>query len=116
MPSEESHWTQHDTWPPLRLALSDENGLLDLSTAGTIIFRGKLQGGTNLIGGTAGTVLEFPDGDYNAQYPWKATDLVTPGTYDCEVEITWDAGTTPPEVETVGSENLPVLVVKAELG
>lgn len=116
MPSEESHWTQHDTWPPLRLALSDEDGLIDLAGAGTILFRGKLQGGTNLIGGTAGTVLTFEDPDYNAQYPWNATDLNTPGTYDCEVEIHWDNATTPPEVETVGSSDLPTLIVKAELG
>lgn len=113
MASETSHWTQHDTWPPIRLALSDENGLMDLTGAGTIIFRGKQSGGTHLFGGTAGTIT---DDDYNVQYTWTAQDLSVVGTYDCECEITWNAVSSPPKVESIGSQSLPQVVVRAELG
>jgi hypothetical protein len=114
MPSDTSHWTQHDTWPPIRLALSDENGLMDLDTAGTIVFRGKQSGGTHLFGGTA--TLLLGDEDYNAQYTWTAQDLAVVGNYDCECEITWDAASSPPRVESIGSSSLPTVVVRAELG
>lgn len=115
MASDISHWTQNDTWPPLRLRAADENGALDLTLAEELIFIAK-QGATT-ISGTAIAMAEDGDG-FNATYTWKANDLAISGTYSCELEITWDSGTTPPKVETIGSDDsdIPQLVVRPELG
>src|SRR4051794_40749301 len=89
---------QHDTWPPLRGAASDANGLVDLSTADSIKL--ILKSGATVVGGAV-EVIDPPDEDgMNWQYNWQTADVITAGTFSGELEVTWDEGTSPPEVQS----------------
>jgi hypothetical protein len=106
-----------DTWPPQRGAATDDDGLLPLVEADEVLFFASKSNPTNFIQGTA-TVIDPPDADgFNWQYEWQAGQTDVPGSYKCELQITWDAGSSPPKVETVpndGSAN-PDLVIWEDL-
>jgi hypothetical protein len=118
-PSDTTEWTQNDTWPPLRLQLSDENGVITtLEDAELVRFIAKPETGASIIG-TAIAIVGGQDNDgYNLTYTWGATDLSVPGEYQIEVEVTWDTDGDPDQVESWGSSqgDLPTLVVRPELG
>lgn len=116
-PSTVTSWTQGDTFPALRMALSDDDGLrTDLADAELILFKAKMTStpGTAVIQGTA-QVIDPPDSDgFNLSYTWQALDTANAGTYSCEVKVTWDTAPTPDEVESWSSSagDLPQLVIR----
>lgn len=118
-PASVTEWTQGDTYPTLRLALSDDDGLrTDLTDAELILFKAKQNTpGTATIQGTA-TVIDPPDSDgFNLEYDWGALDTANDGTYRCEVKVVWDTSTTPDNVESWSSAagDLPTLVIRPAL-
>lgn len=119
-PSSVSNWTQGDTFPALRMALSDDDGLrTDLGGAESILFKAKqtTAPGTAIIQGTA-QVIDPPDSDgFNLSYSWQGLDTANAGTYSCEVKVTWDTATDPDEVESWSSAqgDLPELVIRPVL-
>ena len=103
---------RHDTWPPLRFAARDENGLLPLEEADSLKLILK-SGTTVLLEGDAEAIDPDVYDGFNGQYVWQAGDTNNVGGYQIELEITWDASTTPPRVETVpnsGAEDLNIEV------
>jgi hypothetical protein len=91
--------TRNDTWPPLRGVAEDADGLLPLADADSIEVH--MKDGGNLIEGPA-EVIDPPDADgFNWRYTWEAGDTDTLGSYDVELEVTWDSVATPPSVQTV---------------
>lgn len=105
---------QHDTWPPLRGKAEDEDGLVDLTVADSLKFLAK--DGVALIEGAA-EPIDPPDADgFNWSYTWQAGDTDVVGEYDVELEVTWDAGTTPPQVETIPNEGNETLTIEADQG
>lgn len=115
-----------DTWPPLRGAASDEDGLLDMTSAEKVLVIFKHSTGTPLIYGTIwsggsafhGDIIAPPgDSDgFNWTYTWRALDTAITGNYSTELEITWDTGTTPAQVETVPNGDNPTLTVFQDNG
>lgn len=105
---------QHDTWPPLRMALKDENGLLDLTEADSAKL--LLKNGTTLITGPVIPISPVDEDGMNAKYEWAASDTAITGDYAGEVEITWDAGTSPPEVETIPNSGTVTITIQPDQG
>lgn len=109
-----SVWKQHDTWPPLRGKAEDDDGLMDLTAADSLKFLAK--SGTDLIEGAA-EPIDPPDEDgFNWKYVWEETDLAKTGEYKVELEITWDALSSPPKVQTVPNSGTQTLTVEADQG
>lgn len=117
-PSSVTEWTQGDTYPSLRLALSDDDGLrTDLPDAELILFKAKQVGGGQTIQGTA-LPIDPPDSDgFNLDYDWQALDTNVPGSYQIETKVIWDTSTTPDNVESWSSAagDLPTLVIRPAL-
>lgn len=92
-----------ETFPPLKLQVEDENGLVDFSTADAIEVRIKGDAGT--ISGP-GVPISPPEADadgihnWNLQYDFAAGDTDVP-TADApiQVKVTWDAAATPPQIQ-----------------
>lgn len=104
---------QNDTWPPLRGAASDEDGLLDLTSADWLKF--IMKSGAVVVSGTA-TVIDPPDADgFNWQYTWHASDTSIIGTYQAELEIHWDDGASPAQIETVPNESPLEIEIRDDL-
>jgi hypothetical protein len=105
---------RNDTFPYLRGQAKDEEGPMDLTTADAI--KVILSNGTSVIEGEV-EVLDPPDAEgMNWQYKWAAGDTAEAGTYKTELEITWDEGTTPPEVETIPNSSYDEIVILEDLG
>ena len=116
-----STYKRHDTWPPIRGVAADENGNVDLTVADSVKFLAK--SGSVLIEGTA-EVLDPPESglidgqsvEFNWKYVLADGDLDTAGDYKVELEVTWDSGTTPPQVETFPSAGTELLTVEEDQG
>lgn len=95
-----------DTWPPLRGLASDEDGPINMTTAGTVMFYAK--SGATLISGTV-VPLAAPDVDgFNWSYTFGAADTSIIGTYTVELEIQWNA-TRWQTIPNDGSETLTIV-------
>ena len=109
--------TQHDTYPPLRGLASDGAGPVDLSVASSLEV--IVSDGVATITGTAVAVqppVTNSDGDtYNWEYQWAAGDTAVASSYEVQLKVTWDAGTTPPHVEYFPNGANPTLTIKAAL-
>lgn len=92
-----------DTWPPL-----SGTAVADLSTADSIRMIAKLNAGATVIAGTASFITDGSDGAW--EYPWGASDLTVAGTYTPEIEVTWDALSSPPKIETFRDDAVTFLV------
>lgn len=104
---------QHDTYPPLRFKVQDEDGLIPLSAAESIRL---ILTGPNSIQGTV-QPIEPPDVDgFNASFAWSAGQTDLAGLYQGEIEITWDSSSTPPAVETVPNSGSFQLIIESDLG
>jgi hypothetical protein len=94
-----------DTWPPLKGLAADEDGPVDLTTADSIsvVCKFGAGGGATVIAGPV-DVIDPPevDGDetYNWQYEFEDQDTDIPGTYNVRLIVVWDAGATPPSIES----------------
>lgn len=97
----------HDTWPPLNATLSTDTGPLDLSTAATVKL--LLKADSTLVSGVC-TIVSASDG--TVRYDWQTGDTATPGTYQCEFEITWATG----KIETVPNDGYAAISIEEDLG
>lgn len=93
-----------DTYPPLRLSVQDQQGLLDLTAAeGTIVgyFEGSV--GETVIGTITGPIEPIAppedgldaDGNsiqFNARYVWQPGDTDEIADYRGQIRVEWDAG------------------------
>lgn len=105
---------RNDTWPPLRGKATDDDGYIPLADADSL--KVLLKSGTTLIEGVA-VAIDPPDSDgMNFSYTWDDNDLDITGTYQVELEITWNSATSPPEVETVPNVGYATLIIVADLG
>ncbi len=106
---------RHDTWPPLRGRAEDSVGnALALVGADFLLFLMKT--GATLVSGTA-VVINPPDADgMNWKYVWATGDTDIAGTYQAELEIHWDEGTTPKEIETVPNDRTLEVVILQDQG
>ena len=97
--------TVGDTFPPVRGAALDEDGLMDLPSADLIEL---VAVGPKPFGGPI-KVLDPPEdvGDkaspkgFNWRYDLEEGDIAEAGNYAPWLVVTWDSSTTPPEVEWV---------------
>lgn len=117
-----------DTWPPLRGKAEDDDGLIDMSAADYV--KVIMKSGATTIQGTVTPASDVDpaytandpdfavaDSDgFNWKYTWGATDTAVVGTYSVELEITWDAASTPPQVETVPNGDNPELEIVQDNG
>jgi hypothetical protein len=106
---------KNDTWPPLRGRAEDQNGdAIDLTAADeTLIFMRHKTTPSTFIQGTVTPYVQ-PDSDgFNWEFVWRAGDTAVIGDYDTELQVTWDAGSTPPKVETIPNNrtNNPTITV-----
>lgn len=104
---------QHDTWPPLRFAVTDEDGLVDLTSADSITL--ILSGPTTVTG--LCDPIDPPDQDgFNLSYTLAAGDTATVGTYRGEIEVNFDASALPQAIETFPNAGTFAFVIEADLG
>lgn len=104
---------QHDTWPPLRFKVEDEDGLVDLTSADEIKL---ILTGPAVVTGDVDPI-DPPDSDgFNASYTLGAQDTATVGTYRGEIEVNWDNTAIPQAIETFPNSGTFALVVEADLG
>lgn len=105
-----------DTWPPLRGRAADSDGALPLATADQILIIIKKSGDPPIVTAPV-EVIDPPDTDgFNWRYVWQDGDTDAIGEYNVELEITWDSGTTPPQVQTIPNSNFQTLSVVDDLG
>jgi hypothetical protein len=101
-----------DTWPPLKGAATDENGLVDLTVATSL--QVIIKSPTHEITGVP-TVLNPPvqdaEGEWNWQYVWAAGDTANAGDYEVELKVTWQAG----QLETFPNTGSASLTIEADI-
>lgn len=108
-----------DTWPEMRLTASDITGLLPVKEAAKIEFTMKKVGGGATVTGVL-TVIDPAEEDAegekrNLKYKWAASDTSVAGTYELEIKIIWNEGTTPKEVQHVPNTGTATVVVETSL-
>jgi hypothetical protein len=111
---------QHDTFPHLLMTVEDAEGLKDLTTVDSAKLIAK-NGNAKTIEGAVEAVkppIEDPVTKElrNARYKWKGGDTDVAGTYEYEVELTIDAGATPPQVQSYPAGANPQFKINADLG
>lgn len=107
---------QHDTFPYLRGLAKDQEGTIDLSKADKLKVILKAQSGPTVIEGVPEALDPEADPEkMNWQYKWGASDTAVAGSYNCELEITWDEDSTPPKVQTVPNGGYVTVEIKADL-
>lgn len=105
---------QHDTWPPLRGKAEDEDGLLNLSDADIIKF--IMVSGATVVEGEV-EVIDPPDDDgFNWKYVWASGDTAVIGTYEAELEITWDNASSPKKIQSVPNDGTLSVEIEEDLG
>ncbi len=106
---------QFDTRPFFVVILKDDFGEpteagVDLSTATGAVFNMREHGGTTIkVNRGAGTITNGTAGEVT--YKWGTVDLDTAGTYDAEVEVTWNDG----KVETFPSDSYWEVIVTDDI-
>jgi len=89
----------HDTYPPLNVVLSDQNGAINLATASQVKLIMKNTGiATQVL--VTGTMAIASAAGGNVTYAWRAADTSWPDLYNVEFEIAWTAG----GIETVPND------------
>lgn len=103
---------RNDTYPYLRGKAEDSNGLLELDKADSLKI--ILKDGATIIEGVA-EVLEEDSEGMNWQYKWEAGDTALAGEYKVELEITWDGGASPPQIDTVPNNGYATVEIQEDL-
>lgn len=108
-----------DTWPPLRGSAGpdlDGNNPADLASADSMILIIKHSSGAPLLEVTAVAIdPTLNDGD-NWEYELQDGDTDVIGDYKMELEVTWDAASTPPKVQTFPNVGTEILTIEDDLG
>jgi len=108
---------QGDTWPPVRgRAATEADGTVDLTAADSMKLIIKHQTSPTILEVVPVAIDPGTNDGFNWQYTWADGDTDELGTYDVELEVTWNSGTTPPEVQTFPNEGFVELAVVPDLG
>lgn len=99
---------RYDTYPSLFCTLSDQNGVINLSTASQVRMIMKSSVGTIISGSCA--IASAPGG--YVQHDWKATETNQLDTWNLEWEILWNAAS---GVQTVPNDSYKTLLIEADL-
>lgn len=85
-------FTQHDTWPPLKAVLADENGPVPLTGAAVTFKMSQVQG-SKLVTGVLPSDHIFP-ATSTVMYPWRTNgaDTDTPGIYQAQFFVVFGDG------------------------
>jgi hypothetical protein len=81
---------ENDTLPIIGATLSDPNGIIDLTGASVAFHMNVAKGGTPKVNAAASIVGDPTLGV--VEYAWIAIDTDSPGTYNCEWEVTFANG------------------------
>lgn len=100
---------QHDTAPTMTVALSDQNGPIDLSAASSVLMLMTGQGG--IATAVATMHIASAQGGFCA-YGWQSKDVQTADTFNTEFEIHWADGT----LETVPNSGYNAIQITPDLG
>lgn len=91
-----------DTWPPITGTVRDADGPVPLGGADEVLL--VLRSDDRRVEAVVAVV--DPDarrGEPDAgkwSYTWQDGDTAYAGTYAVEIQVTWDAATTPPRIQT----------------
>lgn len=102
-----------DTSPDAYFQVTDETGVLDLSTATSIVVKWegkqfKFSGGT-AVALTPPVIDSNGTNHWNLKYEFAANDTINPDVYVPFVVVTWNPGP-PPQIETFPTDdNLTIL-------
>jgi hypothetical protein len=105
-----------DTWPPLTGTVSDDNGPVNIFVAQSV--RIIMKTGTTSV---TGPVTVVDDGTLPLRGKWSykpaLNDFSVVGDPQVEIEVTWNATSTPPEIETYPNDAAlnPTIHVTADL-
>ena len=97
-----------DTWPPLVVSVSDDNGAIDLTTASEI--RLLLKSSSYTL--ETDPVSPSDAGSGEITYDWQVGDTDNSGTYQLEVEIVWATG----QIQTVPNDGYGEVKIIDDLG
>ena len=95
---------QGDQRPVLTATLTQAGEPLDLTSAVSVAFRGRLQDGTTAFSGTC-TITGASTGDVS--YTWGVNDTAVPGTYIIEFVVTWVAAVVGPPAVAAKVQTIP---------
>jgi hypothetical protein len=101
-----------DTYPPLEYTLDNDGAPVNLTAADSVRLILKHTDTDTVIEGAA-NVDDAAAGDVS--YDWAAGDTDEAGEYEGEWEVTWDAGATPPLIQTFPNDSYFSLEMKADL-
>jgi hypothetical protein len=82
---------QFDRRPLLVGILSDEDGVVNLTTAGSVFFNMRESGG-GAVKVTRGSTAITSAAAGEVTYTWGTADLDTAGDYEGEFEVVWNDG------------------------
>lgn len=105
---------RHDTWPAVRFKASDQDGLLPLEDADSLKFIIK-SGSTVVVEGVATSLDPNTNDGFNGQYLWAEGDTDNVANLQIELEITWDANSDPPRIETIPNSGVREMNIEADL-
>lgn len=99
---------QHDTYPPLEAVLSDQDGVINLTTAANVKLILKAIAGSPIV--LTCTIVTPAAG--LVSYDWQTADTASVNQYQAEFQITWASG----KITTVPNVGFYEIDVVADLG
>lgn len=81
---------QFDRRPLFVGVLTDENGVVNLTTAGTVFFNMRTEAGSIKINRGTAAITSAAAGQVT--YTWGTADLDTVNSYQAEFEVVWNDG------------------------
>lgn len=81
---------QFDTRPLFVGILNDEDGVVNLTTAGSVVFNMRSTAGSLVINRGTAAITSAAQGQVT--YTWGTGDLNTVGDYEGEFEVIWNDG------------------------
>ncbi len=104
---------RHDTYPPLKATLEEENGLpINLTGVVKVKFIAKATG-AEITGSCTGPAGGAFDKTGVVEYPWAVGDTKVAGSYKVEFEI--ERSTSPLHVESVPNNGYKELLIEEDL-
>lgn len=101
---------QNDTAPSIEVVLTDSNGKArSMANASQVRFNMSTEGGTNVITGGIGSIVNASKGI--VAYEWNTGDTENPGVHNAEFQITYVNG----QIETFPNNGYIKVIVREEL-